>query len=42
MENQVLLTNVESLCARSNRFGVEKNVTVKEDFVVFFLENTGI
>lgn len=43
MKNLVLLTNVESLCARrSNRFGVEENVTVKEGFAVFFSENTGI
>jgi len=38
-----LLTTVESLCAwRSNWFGVEDNVTVKESFVVFYTENTGI
>lgn len=43
MENLVLLTSVESSCARtSNWFGVEGNMMVKEGFVVFFFEPTAI
>lgn len=41
MENLVLLTEVERLCARrSYQFSVEENMTAKEGFVVSFLENT--